>query len=201
MAASGDGWVGAATRGAMNETDAEGGLLADAQRGDERAFLTLYHRHRTRLFRFAWRLTGSPAAAEDVTQECFLVLLSGAGFDDRRGPLRTYLFGVVRHLAMKRVRLTEREEEVEDSPAPAQALDGLLAAERAELIAQEIAALPPLQREALILFEYEDQSLEAISTITGADTGAVKARLFRARERLRKRLAPLMAARTERKSS
>ncbi len=49
------------------------------RQGDERAFLDLYREHRTALFRFAWRLTGSAEAAEDVVQECFLALLKGAG--------------------------------------------------------------------------------------------------------------------------
>ena len=52
---------------------------------------------------------------------------------------------------------------------------------------------PPLQREALILFEYEGQSLAEIAQIVEADPGTVKARLFRARERLRRTLAPFMA--------
>jgi RNA polymerase sigma-70 factor, ECF subfamily len=177
----------------MAET--EKGFLLAARRGDEVAFLTLYHRHRTPLFRFAWRLTGSITAAADVTQECFLAVLQGAQFDPRRAPLRTYLFGVIRHLAMKHVRLSEKEdtEDVLSYAAPLDgALESLLSRERSEIVADAIAGLPPLQREALILFEYEDQSLEQIAAITGAEAGAVKARLHRARESLRKRLAPLL---------
>ena len=56
-------------------------LLIDARRGTEVAFLELYRRYRIPVFRFAFRLTGSSAAAEDVTQECFLALLAGARFD------------------------------------------------------------------------------------------------------------------------
>jgi DNA-directed RNA polymerase specialized sigma24 family protein len=48
------------------------------------------------------------------------------------------------------------------------------------------------------LFEYEDLSLEEIATVTGVDTGAVKARLHRARQALRRRLAPLLADCAER---
>jgi RNA polymerase sigma-70 factor (ECF subfamily) len=177
-------------------------FLLAARRGDEVAFLTLYHRHRTPLFRFAWRLTGSMAAAEDVTQECFLALLQGAQFDPRRAPLRTYLFGVIRHLAMKHVRISEREETTEDVLPETAALDGalnsLLNRERSEIVASAVAGLPPLQREALILFEYEDQSMEQIAAITGVDAGAVKARLHRARESLRKRLAPLLGGGAQR---
>jgi hypothetical protein len=62
-------------------------------------------------------------------------------------------------------------------------------------VAHAVLALPPFQREALILFEYEELSLEEIAAIAGIEAGAVKARLHRARETLRRRLAPLMAAR------
>ena len=48
-----------------------------------------------------------------------------------------------------------------------------------------------MQREALVLFEYEDQSLEEIARTVGAEVGAVKSRLNRARENLRVMLAPL----------
>ena len=75
-----------------------------------------------------------------------------------------------------------------DSP-----FEDALAGERSEAIAHALAALPPLQREALILFEYEELSLEEIGQAAGVEIGAVKARLHRARETLRQRLAPLIA--------
>lgn len=180
----------------------EANLLIDARRGDEAAFLALYHLHRTPVFRFAWRLTRSAPAAEDVTQECFLALLDGARFDGRQGSLRTYLLGITRNLARKRMRIAEREsDERADVAAPLDTLGDLLAAERSALVEQAVAALPPLQREALILFEYEDLPLEEIAGITGTDVGAVKARLHRARESLRRQLAPLLARPAERKWS
>ncbi len=55
-----------------------------------------------------------------------------------------------------------------------------------------------MQREAIILFEYEELYLENIAQITGAQVGAIKARLQRAREALRKQLAPLLAHKPER---
>jgi len=65
-----------------------------------------------------------------------------------------------------------------------QVLDDELTAE----VQKAIASLPPLQREALVLFEYEDLSLAEIGDIVGADSNTVKARLFRARDKLRARL-------------
>ena len=174
--------------------DGDPSLLDASRRGDQTAFLTLYQRHRTPAFRFAYRLTAWVAAAEDIVQECFLALLSGAGFDGRQGSLRTYVFGIVRHLALKRARLAEREREgADDRAGDFDPLGELLVSERAALVERAVAALPLLQREALILFEYEELSLEEIAGVTGADVGAVKARLFRARESLRRRLAPLLA--------
>jgi RNA polymerase sigma-70 factor (ECF subfamily) len=53
-------------------------------------------------------------------------------------------------------------------------------------------ALPPLQREALVLFEYEGLSLNEIAKITESDVGAIKGRLFRARERMKTMLRPYL---------
>jgi RNA polymerase sigma-70 factor (ECF subfamily) len=172
----------------MPKNDAQ--LLQDVRRGDEGAFLSLYRLHRTPLFRFAWRLTGSTAAAEDVVQECFLKLIEGAAFDANLGSLRAYLFGITRNLALKHVRTVWSE--LEDMEVTASPLDGLLSAERSEIVARAVAALPPGQREVLILFEYEELSLEEVAQAVGIETGAVKARLHRARETLRRRLDPLL---------
>jgi RNA polymerase sigma-70 factor (ECF subfamily) len=79
---------------------------------------------------------------------------------------------------------------VDETPAP---LRRLLEGERSAAVQEAVASLPPLQREALILFEYEGESLAEIARIVGADTGTVKARLHRARERLRRALAPWLS--------
>lgn len=179
----------------------DGKLLKQAKAGDEAAFNALYLRHRTPVFRFAWRLTGSLETAEDVVQECFVALLDGAAFDARQASLRTYLFGVARHLAMKHVRVGQRESEaMPEALSPWDTLNGLLGRERAAAVARAVATLPPFQKEALILFEYEELSLEEIAEITGVEVGAVKARLHRARESLRRQLAPLFAPCSQRSS-
>src|SRR2546423_15285477 len=99
-------------------------LLQQASRGDEAAFLTLYERHRATLFRFAYRMLGSAALAEEVTHDCFLSLVRRpSAFDPARAALRTYLYAAVRNLAAKHLRRHGGEfsvEELEDEPAPAQ---------------------------------------------------------------------------------
>src|SRR5690349_12000828 len=65
--------VGTPRMESMSEAD----LVREARGGVEEAFLALYECHRTAVFQFAWRLTGSRATADDVTQECFLTLIRG----------------------------------------------------------------------------------------------------------------------------
>ena len=176
-------------------------LVSKARQGSEPAFLAIYQRHRTPVFQFAWRLTGSQTTAEDITQECFLTLIRGSAFDGDRGGLRTYLFGIARNLVLRQLRISgrEAEEEANDSASPVDVLNDLLAMERSDLVARAVERLPLLQREAIVLFTFEELSLEEIAEITGADAGAVKSRLHRARESLRAALAPLLMRDTERK--
>jgi RNA polymerase sigma-70 factor, ECF subfamily len=172
-------------------------LLQKASRGDEAAFLTLYERHRATVFRFAYRMLGSAALAEELTHDCFLSLVRRPeGFDPTRAALRTYLYAAVRNMAGKHFRRHGGEfpvEELESEPAAAereQPLRRLLDAELAEEVRRAVEALPPLQREVVVLVEYEELSLAETAAIVGADVGAVKSRLHRARARLRRTLSP-----------
>src|SRR5262249_40637854 len=103
-------------------------------------------------------------------------------FDSDRGKLRTYLFGIARNLWLRGMRISGREtEELDQAIAPSDVLNDLLMAERAELVARAVSGLPALQREAIILFTYEQMSLEAFAGIVGTDIGVVKWGLRRAR--------------------
>jgi RNA polymerase sigma-70 factor (ECF subfamily) len=171
-------------------------LLTEASRGDEAAFLELYERHRDAVFRFAYRVLGSVEVAEDIAHDCFLSLIKHPQrFDARRASLRTYLYAAARNLAMKHFRRTGRDVTVDELPAePAmpeaqQPLRLLLDEEISSLVQRAIELLPPLQRESLVLFEYEELSLAEIARVVGADVGTVKARLYRARQALKKSLA------------
>jgi len=54
------------------------------------------------MFRLAYRLTSAVDAAEDITQECFPRLMRNPGFDNERGSLRQYLYGIVWNLVRQR---------------------------------------------------------------------------------------------------
>jgi len=174
-------------------------LLERAGGGDQAAFLLLYERHRNAIFRFAYRLLDSVELAEDITHDCFLSLIRKPGnFDPKRSALRTYLYAAARNLAMKQFRSQGRETAIDDlSEHPAvprreEPLRRLLDNELVAKVREAVADLPPLQREALVLFEYEALPLSEIAAVVGTDVGAVKSRLHRARGRLRNSLAPYL---------
>ena len=175
-------------------------LLEMAGAGDPAAFLQLYERHRDAVFRFAYRLSGTVEMAEDLTHDCFLSLIrKPENFDaNRASSLRTYLFSAARNLWLKQLRKLGRESALDDfdedrfvavSKAP---LGRLLDEELSLRVQEAVSSLPPLQREALVLFEYEGLALSEIASLVGTDVGAVKARLHRARERLRTTLRPYL---------
>jgi RNA polymerase sigma-70 factor, ECF subfamily len=155
-------------------------------------FQEAYGRHKDVLYRFARRMTGSAAVAEDLVHDCFLMLWrNSAAYRAGRGTMRSFLIGVTRNLALRRLQGKWAFDELHEESAVCGPLDAA-GTERGEMVAQAVAALPPLQREALILAEYEELSLEEIAQATGAEVTAVKSRLHRARENLRRMLAPLL---------
>ena len=64
-----------------------------------------YHAHKDAIYRFAWRMTGESAAAEDIVQETFLSIMRDPDrFDPLRAPLRAFFLAIARNLARKRWR-------------------------------------------------------------------------------------------------
>jgi RNA polymerase sigma-70 factor (ECF subfamily) len=172
-------------------------LIRDARRGREAAFLQLADEHQLQMFRFAWRLTGSIADAEDIVQECFLALLKpNCGFDPARTTIRSYLLGAVRNQSLRRLRRREQgmaSEPMDHHTPETEALRG----EMAGAVASAIAELPETQREVLLLAHYEQLSLAEIAEIIQLEISAVKSRLQRARATLRETLEAY-SPRTER---
>jgi len=136
-------------------------LLKRAVRGDEQAFLALYQRHQSALYRYALRMTGSPWAAEEVVQEVFLVLIrEPQKYQAERGELGAFLYGVARNRVMKHLEKTPRELSLEmmnaDGSAwnePEDPLTPMMIAEKRERIEQvreAVLGLPAEFREAAL---------------------------------------------------
>jgi RNA polymerase sigma-70 factor (ECF subfamily) len=172
-------------------------LVRAAREGSDAAFLQLFDEHRQPLFRFAYRLTGSAADAEDIVQECFLELLRpGCSYHPSVTPIRTYLFGVVRNQSLKRLgkRRTmgqpERTVSVDASPERR-----FLRIELQDAVARAVLELPCELREVLVLAHYEQMAIAEIARVTELETTTVKSRLQRARAQLRETLSSFATGR------
>ena len=178
------------------EREREQSLLAKAAKGDTEAFHELFEAHHRAMFRFAYRLTSAQDTAEDITQECFVRLMRRPAFDRRLGSLRQYLYGIVRNLVLQKQQASSREVQWDNDfdgelgPAVASDPDPVVSTELTTAVQAAISALPPLQREAIVLCEFEELSLDEAAAVVGADVGTFKSRLHRARERLRRSLSP-----------
>ena len=151
--------------------------------------MIIYRCHQGPVYRFALRLSGSPATAEDVTQETFLALLRGTGFDAGRGALRSYLYGVARHQVSKRLERAEVPlAEERAAPAPG---------EDVAAVRQALAALPLPFREAVVLCELEGLSYEEAAAVCEVPVGTIRSRLSRARAQLLAALGGAPAATPE----
>jgi RNA polymerase sigma-70 factor (ECF subfamily) len=104
--------------------------------------------------------------------------------------LRAFLLGIARNLALKHWRAEHRFEPLDDDAVVAAPVD-LDRGEVGDIVGRAVGVLRPLQREVVLLVEYEGLTLAEVARAVDADVGTVKSRLHRARESLRRTLAPL----------
>jgi RNA polymerase sigma-70 factor (ECF subfamily) len=178
------------------ETDDE--LLIRMRTGDEQAFLTLYRRRQASLYRFATHMSGSPAVAEDVTQEVFLTLLRGeCGFNPDRGSLSGYLFGIARKLVLRQMERSRSDvvldTDAEDGTLPElavhdDALADLTRKESIEALRRAVMALPRRYREVVVLCDLEEVDYADAAIALGCPIGTVRSRMHRARALLLEKL-------------
>jgi RNA polymerase sigma-70 factor, ECF subfamily len=165
--------------GLRKRTDEE--LYRQVRKGDRNALAELYERREPGLYRYALYACGSRTVAEEVTQEIFLRLIGpGIPFDEHRGSLEAYLYGVARNLLRRRppaLGLDEVEEPVTDEDALRDLIDG----QRAAALTEAVRELPVGYRDAVVLCDLEERSYEEAALLMGCPVGTVRSRLHRAR--------------------
>jgi RNA polymerase sigma-70 factor (ECF subfamily) len=190
----------------------DGGDAAQVTRalgGDQDAFRALVERHGRRLFRLAYRMTGNEHDAEDVVQEAFLRAYRRLDRFESRANFGTWLYriGVNCSLDMMRKRKTESSQRVHasgDDPEASDPLDNvastdpapdrmMLSAEVKEKVQEAMKALSPVERTAFVLRHFEGHSIEEIGKSLGLGAGATKNSVFRAVQKLRRQLEPLVS--------
>jgi RNA polymerase sigma-70 factor, ECF subfamily len=181
----------------LDETSDED-LLRRSRQGDESAFTLLYRRRQAGLYRFALRMSGSPAAAEDAVQEVFMALIHAPGrFHPERGSLVGFLYGIARnkvrrHLE-KAARVVPLQEPSSGAPGlgatPGDTETGFARRELAATVRQAVLSLPEAYRETVVLVELEGLGYEEAAEALDCAVGTVRSRLYRARRMLAQALA------------
>jgi RNA polymerase sigma factor (sigma-70 family) len=183
----------------------DGDIVGRVLAGDRAAFGILIDRHRAAVTRLAFRILGVLADAEDVAQDAFLAAFLQLAELRSRPQFAAWVLGIAVHLAKSRLR-ARREEPIDDwaggralpgfdgldpAPSPEECHE---ARELHDAVRTAVAALPVEQRSAVELYYIEGLRVWEIAALTGLPSGTVKARLHRARERLRRTLAEARGA-------
>ena len=164
-------------------------LMVAFSRGQTEAFSALFARYKQPLFGFFRRRVADPAQAEELTQETFLAVLRAAARYQASALFRTYLYAV----GFKILRAYRRKAAFratflgEQPPGREPAIDNAI--ETQALMRQAVGKLERLDREVLLLREFEQLSYAEIAGLLGLPLNTVRSRLFRARLALRDLLA------------
>jgi RNA polymerase sigma-70 factor (ECF subfamily) len=163
--------------------------LTRLRRGDPAALSAAVNRYQHRLYRYLFRLVRDPATADDLFQQTWLNAVRQIRRYDPRRSFDTWLFAIAHNAAMDLLRRKPGESfDERDFTAAADPAATAIAAERNEILEEQMAALPAVYREVLVLRFEEDMKLEEIAEVTGAPLSTVKSRVQRAIESLRQRM-------------
>ncbi len=185
-------------------------LLNRTSDGEEAAFLVLYRRWQGHVYRYALRITGAASTAEDVTQDVFMALMSGAsGFDPARGTFGAYIYGITRNHVLRRTRRErffaalkdDMPDTRSDSGVPlhksSDPLGDLARKETIESLHRAILALPMRYREVVVLCELHELDYAEAARVVRCPEGTIRSRLHRARALLIERLRGRVMDETE----
>lgn len=167
-------------------------LLHAIAQGDTQALRELHRRHAATAVRFAWRMLGNVADAEEAVADAFCEVWQQAGRFEGRSQVRTWLLGIVRHKALDRLRQTDHTVaspaddghdpacDIADDPA-----DTVARWQDAQHLQRCFEQLSSVQREALYLSVVEGLTTHEIAQLQGVPPGTVATRIHHARQRLR----------------
>ena len=189
------------TPAAADESALDHTLMERIGAGDHAAFRQLVERHKDAVIGTVAKMLGNPSDAEDISQQVFLRIWRNAKRYRPDAKFTTYLYTITRNLVFNETRRRSRKKEVSSDEreehsnqwveaSPDRQPDAeLLQAELRSAVDAAIAALPEVQRMAVVLRRYEQLPYEEIAEVLHTSLPAVKSLLFRARTTLRESLS------------
>jgi RNA polymerase sigma-70 factor (ECF subfamily) len=185
----------------------DGAAVERARSGDGDAFRLLVERHSRNVFRLAFRMTGNEHDAEDVVQETFLRAYRQLDKYETRASFGTWLFRIASNYSLDLLRSRKRREDKRERGMAEQTdiLEGMPSlnpgpdrvAFSGQVQGHVQAALGELsdqERMAFVLRHFEGMSIVEIGNVLGTNTNATKHSIFRAVQKLRRSLEPLVSA-------
>lgn len=161
--------------------------ITDDRRVQQQQFLHALEEVHARLWRYAEAISKNRHDAEDIVSETILIAYKQFSGVEKKESFSFYLFTIARRLHKKRMWKRRLFGEIDAE----EYVDALVDSEatpdtRADfpLLYAALDKLPSKMKEALVLFELSDFSLEEIRRIQGGSLSGVKARVARGREKL-----------------
>ncbi len=182
--------------------DDESRIIADALAGDQKAYAALVDKHRAAVFHIIFRIVHHEEIANDLVQETFMKAFASLASYRSEYRFSTWLYKIaanssIDHLRKKRIQALSLDRPVDtgdgtmEIEVPDNSFNPELALVRKQQrfsIEEAIEALPPKYREVIVFRHKDDKSYEEIADLLGIPVGTVKARIFRARELLKRKL-------------
>ena len=183
-----------------------GGAVERAQSGDSDAFRLLVEQHSRAVFRLAFRMTGNEQDAEDVVQETFLRAYRQLDKYEARSSFSTWLYRIASNYSLDLIRMRKRHEEkrergkaeerdiLQTLPVNAPGPDRILYSNQVqERVNEALNELSAQERTAFVLRHFEGMSIDEIGEALGTGTNATKHSIFRAVQKLRRSLEPVVS--------
>lgn len=176
--------------------DADRCAVARTCAGHPQAFEEIVRRHASGLQSLCSRLLRDGRLGEELAQETFAKAFSRLDTFRGQGTVRHWLYRIAANGCRDLLRSGRTQGAVELlEEEPATTVDperDAVARQSVQALALAVARLPPACRQAFVLFHLEELSYEQISALTGVQVNALKVRVHRAREMLRRRLAEVV---------
>jgi RNA polymerase sigma-70 factor (ECF subfamily) len=184
-----------------------GSAVERARSGDSDAFRLLVEQHSRAVFRLAFRMTGNEQDAEDVVQETFLRAYRQLDKYEARSSFSTWLYRIASNYSLDLIRMRKRHEDKRErgkateerdilqtipgnSPGPDRIAHSNQVQER---VNEALNELSDQERTAFVLRHFEGLSIDEIGEALGTGTNATKHSIFRAVQKLRRSLEPLVS--------
>jgi RNA polymerase sigma-70 factor (ECF subfamily) len=170
-------------------------LMKRCREGDMSAFELIVLRYKDAIFNFIYHFLADYHRAQDISQETFLRVFRNADRYKSRNSFKSWIYRIAANLCKNELRDRSRHKELLlDDPAvytesrytsPDKAYED---EEVQRLVKEAVNSLPEDQRMAIVMREYQDMTYEEIASALNCSLGAVKSKIYRARQNIKRML-------------